>query len=395
MISKSEANSADTSDQKPQTYRMLKTLTAPAAVFLTRKGTIYHMTNEIQKLSGIEAVQICLPDLLAGSTFEMLQKERVGLIDFLNLNPYTTFLHFYSAESQKKPRGSNDETSIQVFSRGFTKLTNAEYIKLTKFIKPSYVAALSELPDFKEGGKKSHQRAMQKSVNFLGEMQKELIDHPTKVLATIFPSKVEGMLEKCISQLVSSRPAGYSVIGLDLLSELERKQQLEEIMKQLGEEGKTKPVLISTEGEPLEILQAMSLGVGFFETSYPFKLAEKANASLLTTQGFDPAVHLKKDGVSVESLIGKQAKFTNMADTQHKKVWEPISKNCDCYCCQNHTRGYIQHLLECDEMTAYVLITIHNVVTYNRFIENAKKALSSGNFDAYISYILENFSENK
>src|SRR5438046_2786295 len=121
MISESEAKSNDLTNQKQQPYQMLKSLSSPAAVYLTRKGTIYHMTNEIQKLSGIEAVQICLPDFLASPTLEMLQREKVGLIDFLSLNSYSTFLHFYSAESAKKPRGTNDETSIQVFARGFMK----------------------------------------------------------------------------------------------------------------------------------------------------------------------------------------------------------------------------------------------------------------------------------
>ena len=393
MISESEAKSNEISDQKEQPYKMLKSLSSPAVVYLTRKGTIYHMTNEIQKLSGIEAVQICLPDFLGSPSMELLQKERVGLIDFLNLNPYSTFLHYYSADMAKKPKGSNDESSIQVFSKGFTKLTNSDYIKLTKFIKPTFAAALSELPDYQEGGKKSHQRAMQKSVTFFNELQKELIDHPTKVLATIFPSKLENLLKNCIGQLVASNPSGYSIIGLDTLSALDRKTQLEEMMKLLGEEGKRKPVLLSTTGEPFEVLLAMSLGVSYFETSYPFKLAEGANASLLSALAFDPSIHTKKDGFSFDNLSGKKAKFTNMLDTQHKSVWEPISKTCECYACKNHTRGYIQHLLECDEMTAYVLINIHNVVSYNRFIDNAKKALTAGNLDAYASYVLDNLAE--
>jgi tRNA-guanine family transglycosylase len=32
-----------------------------------------------------------------------------------------------------------------------------------------------------------------------------------------------------------------------------------------------------------------------------------------------------------------------------------------CLACKEHTRAYIHHLLKCNEMTAHVLLTIHNL----------------------------------
>ena len=371
---------------------MLSKLTAPMAVFTTRKGSIYHMTSETQRESKIQAINLNIGEFFKGPQLELLKKEKLGLLKYLNLESYKTVLSFYSAAAEKKPKGTSEERSVQIFSKGYHRLTLDEYISHTKFINPAIVTSLTELPDFEQGGKKSHLRAAQKSVDFLTEMQKELLDSDIEVFATIFPSKVEKVLENSVSQLISRNPAGYYLMGLDILPEEDRLSQLKQIMELLKEEKKNKPILIASRGEPFETLQAMAYGVYYFEADYPFAAAERTNAITLDASTFDFEA-AGAEQFSLESLKGKKASCIHLSDTKHKQVWEPISSNCDCYSCKNHTKGYIQHLIECDEMTAGVLITIHNVAMYTRFLEVAKKALDLNEFNAFANFITSNYTQ--
>ena len=40
----------------------------------------------------------------------------------------------------------------------------------------------------------------------------------------------------------------------------------------------------------------------------------------------------------------------------NRKDTAPIVDNCNCYTCQNHTRAYINHLLNVHEMLAQILL---------------------------------------
>ena len=41
---------------------------------------------------------------------------------------------------------------------------------------------------------------------------------------------------------------------------------------------------------------------------------------------------------------------------------------CECKACKNHAESYIAHLIDCYEMTAKVLLSIHNTHVYSDWI---------------------------
>lgn len=48
-----------------------------------------------------------------------------------------------------------------------------------------------------------------------------------------------------------------------------------------------------------------------------------------------------------------------------RKDISPIVDNCKCYTCQNHTKAYINHLLNVHEMLAYILLEMYDALTYS------------------------------
>lgn len=49
-----------------------------------------------------------------------------------------------------------------------------------------------------------------------------------------------------------------------------------------------------------------------------------------------------------------------------------MDKNCKCEACVRHSESYIAHLIECHEMTANVLLTIHNMSVYTEYMSQFK-----------------------
>ena len=56
----------------------------------------------------------------------------------------------------------------------------------------------------------------------------------------------------------------------------------------------------------------------------------------------------------------------------------PIDSACACHTCQQHSRGYIAHLLATKEMLAGTLLTIHNLHLFKRMFQELRQRLYQG-----------------
>jgi queuine tRNA-ribosyltransferase len=64
----------------------------------------------------------------------------------------------------------------------------------------------------------------------------------------------------------------------------------------------------------------------------------------------------------------------NLKDKEYKFDQVPIMEDCSCEACREYSRGYIHHLLEVNEMTAYVLLTKHNVHIMYQLLDRIRQA---------------------
>ena len=61
----------------------------------------------------------------------------------------------------------------------------------------------------------------------------------------------------------------------------------------------------------------------------------------------------------------------------------PIEAGCDCYACRNFTRGAIRHYFFAGEMLGPVLVSVHNIRFYQRFMADLRRAIAGGTFDEF------------
>ena len=109
------------------------------------------------------------------------------------------------------------------------------------------------------------------------------------------------------------------------------------------------------------------LGIGYLEN---IEMVVKSGIDL-----FDCTVptHYARRGIAFTSegkLNLKQIKFL--------KKREPLDKECVCKICLNYKKDYISHLLRAGELTAFKLLTFHNLYYFNNFIENIRTKIKKG-----------------
>ena len=111
-------------------------------------------------------------------------------------------------------------------------------------------------------------------------------------------------------------------------------------------------------GTPVQLVELVARGVDMFDCVLPTRLARNGTAFT-----FGGAISLK--GAAYQEDFG------------------PIEGGCDCFTCQNHTRAYLRHLLNVDEILGLRLLTIHNLRCYLRLMEVVRGHLKAGTFGEF------------
>ncbi|MCQ2564524.1 MAG: tRNA-guanine transglycosylase, partial [Clostridia bacterium] len=78
-----------------------------------------------------------------------------------------------------------------------------------------------------------------------------------------------------------------------------------------------------------------------------------------------------------------------------KEDFSPLDDECDCYCCKNHTKAYLHHLVMCNEILGARLLSLHNIRFSLKMMEDMRKAINEDRFlefkkEFYSKYGIEN-----
>ena len=119
-----------------------------------------------------------------------------------------------------------------------------------------------------------------------------------------------------------------------------------------------KPRYLMGVGTPCNILEAVHLGVDFFDCVMPSRNARHGN--LFTWEG-----------------------KINLLNEKYAKDPRPISGSCGCPACRNYSRAYIRHLIKAKESLGMRLAVVHNLYFYNNLTRKIREALDCGCFESF------------
>jgi len=111
-------------------------------------------------------------------------------------------------------------------------------------------------------------------------------------------------------------------------------------------------------GMPPDILEAIARGVDMFDCVVPTRNGRNG-------QAFTP------DG------------DIQLRNAEYKEDMRPIDETCGCFACRNHTRGYIRHLFNTEEILGLRLVSLHNLYFYVKLIQLSREAIRKDRFGAF------------
>lgn len=119
-----------------------------------------------------------------------------------------------------------------------------------------------------------------------------------------------------------------------------------------------KPRYLMGVGTPQNILEAVHLGVDFFDCVMPSRNARHGN---------------------VFTWHGKM----NLMNEKYARDPRPIDEGCGCPACRHHHRSYIRHLIKAKEAVGMMLAVTHNLYFYNELMQKIRDALDGGYFESF------------
>ncbi len=119
-----------------------------------------------------------------------------------------------------------------------------------------------------------------------------------------------------------------------------------------------KPRYLMGVGTPCNILEAVHMGVDFFDCVMPSRNARHGN--LFTWHG-----------------------KMNLCNEKYAKDARPFDENCGCPACRNYSRSYVRHLIKAKESLGMRLAVMHNLYFYNELMQKIRDALDGGYFESF------------
>lgn len=116
-----------------------------------------------------------------------------------------------------------------------------------------------------------------------------------------------------------------------------------------------KPRYLMGVGTPVNILESIALGIDMFDCVMPTR---NARHGLLFT----------KNGI------------INIKNEKWKNDFSPIDESSDCFADTQYSKAYLRHLLQCGEILASQIASVHNLHFYLWLVGEARKKIIEGTF---------------
>lgn len=176
----------------------------------------------------------------------------------------------------------------------------------------------------------------------------------------------ESLRLESVSNLLEIGFDGYAVGGLAV------GEGQEEMLKVLDftvpAMPENKPRYLMGVGTPEDLVQAVSRGIDMFDCVMP------------TRAGRHGLAYTRKGKV-------------NLKNARHANDPRPLDEESDCPAASQYSRAYLHHLVRCGEYLAAMLLTWNNLHYYQSLMQEMRKNIEAGTFDAFVEVFYRDQNE--
>ncbi len=123
---------------------------------------------------------------------------------------------------------------------------------------------------------------------------------------------------------------------------------------------RNKPRYLMGVGRPIDLLEGIARGVDLFDCVMPTRNGRNA-------------------------LAFTDAGPVRLRNQQYAHDREPLDPTCPCLACR-HSRGYLRHLFQSNEMLGPMLVSIHNLTYYQRLAAEARQAIAENRLSELLNH---------
>lgn len=175
----------------------------------------------------------------------------------------------------------------------------------------------------------------------------------------------EDLRRYCAEKLVDMDFPGYAIGGTSVGENKETMlRMIDYSVKYLPFH---KPRYLMGVGAVNDLLQAILRNIDMCDCVLPTRIAR--HGTLLTSEG-----------------------RINIHKSKYKEDFNPLDKECNCYCCQNYSRAYLHHLFKTKEGFGTRLMSIHNIRFLIQLMEDARQAIKE---DRYLDFMNQKLANMK
>ena len=199
--------------------------------------------------------------------------------------------------------------------------------------------------------------SMQLSLRWAERSKKAHGDNPSALFGIVQGGMYESLRDESMAGLEEIGFDGYAIGGLSVG---EPKEDMIRILEHLGDNMPAdKPRYLMGVGKPADLVEAVLRGIDMFDCVMPTRNAR--NGHLFTSTGV----------IKIRNAV-------------HRGDTSPLDEECDCYTCQNFSRGYLHHLDKCGEILGAQLNTIHNLRYYQNLMRGMRDAIENDELDQFV-----------
>ena len=199
--------------------------------------------------------------------------------------------------------------------------------------------------------------SMQLSLRWAERSKQAHGDNPSALFGIVQGGMYESLRDESMAGLEEIGFDGYAIGGLSVG---EPKEDMVRILEHLGEKMPAdKPRYLMGVGKAADLVEAVLRGIDMFDCVMPTRNAR--NGHLFTSTGV----------IKIRNAV-------------HRGDPAPLDENCDCYTCQNFSRGYLHHLDKCGEILGAQLNTIHNLRYYQNLMSGMRDAIENDCLDQFV-----------
>ncbi len=197
------------------------------------------------------------------------------------------------------------------------------------------------------------QRAVQRTVRWAADSKRAQRREDQALFGIVQGGLDLDLRRRCLDALVAIDFAGYAIGGLSVGEDPnDMAAFLDAFGAGLPED---RPRYLMGVGRPIDILRAVAAGIDMFDCVLPTRNGR--NSFAFTREG-----------------------YLRLRNAKYKTDDRPLEADCDCDTCRRFSRGYLRHLFLADEMLGPILVSLHNIAYYHRWMRRIRSAIADGRF---------------